>query len=101
MLVGFEDKSAYAQTIVAFCPRPGADVQFFTGQTGGKIVRPRGSLDFGWVSFRKVIIVTVFCFADFRILPRFRYYFIFSPVVVVKRIQFLNLTKVKERHMPR
>jgi inosine triphosphate pyrophosphatase len=48
MLVGFEDKSAYAQTIVAYCPSPGDKVQTFAGRTDGKIVRPRGSLEFGW-----------------------------------------------------
>jgi inosine triphosphate pyrophosphatase len=48
MLVGFEDKSAYAQTIVAYCPSPGGKIQTFVGRTDGKIVRPRGSLEFGW-----------------------------------------------------
>jgi len=48
MLSGFVDKTAYAQTIVAYCPYPGGKVQTFTGKTDGKIVRPRGSLDFGW-----------------------------------------------------
>jgi len=48
MISGFVDKTAYAQTIVAYCPYPGGKVQTFTGKTDGKIVRPRGSLDFGW-----------------------------------------------------
>uniref|UniRef100_A0A7S4MHE7 Inosine triphosphate pyrophosphatase n=1 Tax=Odontella aurita TaxID=265563 RepID=A0A7S4MHE7_9STRA len=43
-----EDKSAYAQTVVAFCPGPGMDVEAFDGRTEGKIVPPRGCLDFGW-----------------------------------------------------
>eukprot|EP00581_Thalassiosira_minuscula_P028445 CAMPEP_0183753832 /NCGR_PEP_ID=MMETSP0739-20130205/3190_1 /TAXON_ID=385413 /ORGANISM="Thalassiosira miniscula, Strain CCMP1093" /LENGTH=660 /DNA_ID=CAMNT_0025990403 /DNA_START=61 /DNA_END=2043 /DNA_ORIENTATION=- len=43
-----DDKSAYAQTVVAFCGGPGQDVYTFAGRTQGKIVRPRGSLDFGW-----------------------------------------------------
>lgn len=48
MLVGFDDKSAYAQTVVAYCPGPDNDVVTFTGKTDGKIVPARGSLDFGW-----------------------------------------------------
>jgi len=43
-----EDKSGYAQTVVAFCPQPGKEVITFDGRTSGKIVRPRGKLDFGW-----------------------------------------------------
>ena len=43
-----EDKSGYAQTVVAFCAGPGEEVFTFVGKTHGKIVRPRGSLDFGW-----------------------------------------------------
>jgi len=43
-----EDKSGYAQTVVAFCPGPGMEVLTFVGRTDGTIVRPRGSLDFGW-----------------------------------------------------
>ncbi len=43
-----EDKSGYAQTVVAFCAGPGEEVYTFVGKTHGKIVRPRGSLDFGW-----------------------------------------------------
>lgn len=48
MLIGFEDKSAYAQTIVAFTWGPGEDIYIFDGKTNGSIVKPRGSLDFGW-----------------------------------------------------
>eukprot|EP00591_Stephanopyxis_turris_P003710 CAMPEP_0195523670 /NCGR_PEP_ID=MMETSP0794_2-20130614/23001_1 /TAXON_ID=515487 /ORGANISM="Stephanopyxis turris, Strain CCMP 815" /LENGTH=583 /DNA_ID=CAMNT_0040653715 /DNA_START=394 /DNA_END=2145 /DNA_ORIENTATION=+ len=48
MLVGFDDKSAYAETIVAYCEGYGEEVMLFTGRTYGKIVRARGSLDFGW-----------------------------------------------------
>jgi len=43
-----EDKSGYAQTVVAFCAGPGKEVLTFDGRTQGKIVRPRGKLDFGW-----------------------------------------------------
>mmetsp|Transcript_32975 Transcript_32975/g.37512 ORF Transcript_32975/g.37512 Transcript_32975/m.37512 type:complete len:333 (+) Transcript_32975:51-1049(+) len=48
MLDGFKDKSAYAQTLVAFCPGPGKDVVLFDGRSNGKIVPARGKLDFGW-----------------------------------------------------
>lgn len=48
ILVGFQDKSAYAQTVVAYCPGPDSDVVTFTGKTDGEIVHARGPLDFGW-----------------------------------------------------
>jgi inosine triphosphate pyrophosphatase len=48
MLDGFDDRSAFAQTIVAFTLGPGAPVHVFEGRTNGKIVQPRGPLDFGW-----------------------------------------------------
>uniref|UniRef100_A0A7S2P1E9 Inosine triphosphate pyrophosphatase n=1 Tax=Leptocylindrus danicus TaxID=163516 RepID=A0A7S2P1E9_9STRA len=48
LLSGHEDKSAYAQTIVAFCPKPGAEVVLFDGRINGKIVPARGILAFGW-----------------------------------------------------
>jgi inosine triphosphate pyrophosphatase len=48
MLDGFDDRSGYAQTIVAYSPGPGFEVEVFEGRTDGKIVRPRGPLDFGW-----------------------------------------------------
>ena len=48
MLDGFEDKSAYAQTVMAFTMGPGQKVALFDGRTAGMIVPPRGSLDFGW-----------------------------------------------------
>jgi inosine triphosphate pyrophosphatase len=48
MIAFSEDKSAYAQTVVAFCPGPGMDVVVFDGRTMGKIVSARGPLDFGW-----------------------------------------------------
>jgi inosine triphosphate pyrophosphatase len=48
MLVGYDNKSAYAQTIVAFSPGPGHDPVMFEGRTTGKIVMPRGELAFGW-----------------------------------------------------
>jgi len=48
MLTGFQDKSAYVQTIVAFTWGPGEEVKIFDGRTHGSIVHPRGALDFGW-----------------------------------------------------
>lgn len=43
-----EDKSGYAQTVVAYCSGPGKEVYTFAGRTNGNIVRPRGNRDFGW-----------------------------------------------------
>jgi inosine triphosphate pyrophosphatase len=48
LIASSNDKSAYAQTLVAFCPGPGKDVVVFDGRTMGKIVPARGSLAFGW-----------------------------------------------------
>ena len=48
MLVAYDDKSAYAQTVVAFCKGPGHEPVVFDGRTSGTIVPPRGPLEFGW-----------------------------------------------------
>ena len=49
MLVGFDDKSATASTFLAFTMGGKDDeIHVFEGATSGKIVQPRGSLDFGW-----------------------------------------------------
>ncbi|CAJ1931786.1 unnamed protein product [Cylindrotheca closterium] len=48
MLDGFDDRSAYAMTIVAYAEGPDKEVMLFDGRTSGQIVRPRGPLDFGW-----------------------------------------------------
>lgn len=48
MLDGFDDRTGYAQTIVAYTSGPDDEVHLFEGRTDGKIVSPRGSLDFGW-----------------------------------------------------
>jgi inosine triphosphate pyrophosphatase len=48
LLAAYDDKSAYAQTIVAFCRGPDHEPVLFDGRTHGKIVPPRGPLDFGW-----------------------------------------------------
>ena len=48
ILVGFEDKTAYAQCIFAFCEGPHAEPQIFVGRCKGKIVAPQGDNHFGW-----------------------------------------------------
>jgi inosine triphosphate pyrophosphatase len=48
LLQGFDDKTAYAQTIIAFSPGPDKEVRLFEGKTEGRIVPARGSNDFGW-----------------------------------------------------
>ena len=55
MLAGFDDKTAYAETIVAFAngtsktgSKEEEDIHIFVGRTDGTIVPPRGSLEFGW-----------------------------------------------------
>jgi inosine triphosphate pyrophosphatase len=48
LIASSDDKSGYAQTIVAFCPAPGKEVIVFDGRTTGQIVDARGPLDFGW-----------------------------------------------------
>lgn len=48
MIAAFDDKTGYAQTVVAFSPGPGHDPVVFDGRTNGKIVPPRGSGSFGW-----------------------------------------------------
>ncbi|VEU43597.1 unnamed protein product [Pseudo-nitzschia multistriata] len=48
MLDGFDDRTAYAQTIVAYTTGPGEEIHIFDGRTNGKIVAARGPTDFGW-----------------------------------------------------
>lgn len=48
MLVGFEDKSAYAQCTFAYTPGPEYEPIIFVGKTEGCIVPARGPGDFGW-----------------------------------------------------
>lgn len=48
MLAAYEDKTAYAQCIFAFSKGPEDEPKVFVGRTHGKIVPPRGPLDFGW-----------------------------------------------------
>eukprot|EP01026_Neomeris_dumetosa_P012960 TRINITY_DN14504_c0_g1_i2.p3 TRINITY_DN14504_c0_g1~~TRINITY_DN14504_c0_g1_i2.p3 ORF type:complete len:126 (-),score=12.23 TRINITY_DN14504_c0_g1_i2:194-571(-) len=48
ILHGFEDKTAYAQCIFAYCEGPNFEPQIFVGRTEGRIVSARGPKDFGW-----------------------------------------------------
>uniref|UniRef100_A0A7S2RL12 Multifunctional fusion protein n=1 Tax=Eucampia antarctica TaxID=49252 RepID=A0A7S2RL12_9STRA len=48
MLAGFDDKSAYAQTICAVSFDGGKNVHIVEGRTYGKIVSARGDTKFGW-----------------------------------------------------
>jgi inosine triphosphate pyrophosphatase len=48
LLAAYDDKSAYAQCVFAYCDGPGTEVVTFTGQTPGTIVPARGPTDFGW-----------------------------------------------------
>lgn len=48
MLNGFDDRSAYAQTVIAFTQGDNDEIHVFDGRTDGIIVEARGSLDFGW-----------------------------------------------------
>jgi inosine triphosphate pyrophosphatase len=47
MLVGFEDKSAYAMCIFSLCVN-GEEPRVFVGRTHGRIVPARGPNAFGW-----------------------------------------------------
>ena len=48
MVKSFDDHTAYAQCIYAFCEGPGKEPQIFVGKCDGKIVEPRGENMFGW-----------------------------------------------------
>ncbi|KAL4450725.1 hypothetical protein ABPG77_001081 [Micractinium sp. CCAP 211/92] len=48
LLVGFDDKSAYAQCTFAYSEGPGSEPVVFVGRTDGRIVPARGPSDFGW-----------------------------------------------------
>jgi len=48
LLDSFDDKSAYAQCIYAYCEGPSSTPITFIGRVNGTIVRPRGSQGFGW-----------------------------------------------------
>ena len=48
MLAAYEDKTAYAQCIFAYCDGKSEDVELFVGRTNGRIVKARGKTEFGW-----------------------------------------------------
>ncbi|CDW88015.1 inosine triphosphate pyrophosphatase-like [Stylonychia lemnae] len=48
MVQGFEDRTAYAQCIYAFCESPEHEPQLFVGKCPGQIVAPAGENMFGW-----------------------------------------------------
>lgn len=48
MLSSFEDKSAYAQCIYAYCENKDSEPVLFVGKCDGDIVEPRGENMFGW-----------------------------------------------------
>ena len=48
LLAAFEDKTAYAQCIYAYCESADSEPQLFVGRCEGTIVAPRGENMFGW-----------------------------------------------------
>jgi len=48
LLIGYEDKTAYAQTIFAYTEGANKPVKLFIGKLNGTIVPARGTLGFGW-----------------------------------------------------
>jgi inosine triphosphate pyrophosphatase len=48
LLLGYEDKSAYAQTIFAYTEGKNKPIYLFIGRIDGKIVPERGEMGFGW-----------------------------------------------------
>eukprot|EP00300_Choanocystis_sp_HF-7_P005456 c14092_g1_i2.p1 GENE.c14092_g1_i2~~c14092_g1_i2.p1 ORF type:complete len:152 (+),score=18.44 c14092_g1_i2:213-668(+) len=48
LLAAYDDKSAYAQCIFAYCEGPGHEPILFDGRTEGRIVPARGPNSFGW-----------------------------------------------------
>ena len=48
LLLGYEDKSAYAQTIFAYTEGKYKPIHLFIGRIDGKIVPERGQMGFGW-----------------------------------------------------
>ena len=48
MVSGFEDKTAYAQCIFAYCENEHSEPKLFVGKCDGTIVPPRGENMFGW-----------------------------------------------------
>ena len=53
MLLAYEDKTAYAQCVFAYCEggeKSAEEVEVFVGRTNGRIVKARGKTEFGWDS---------------------------------------------------
>jgi inosine triphosphate pyrophosphatase len=48
LLAGYEDKTAYAQCVFAFCAGPNSEPIVFDGRCPGRIVPARGPNAFGW-----------------------------------------------------
>ena len=48
LLAGYEDRTAYAQCVFAFCAGPTSEPVVFDGRCPGRIVAARGPIDFGW-----------------------------------------------------
>ena len=48
LLAAFEDKTAYAQCIYAYCESADSEPVLFVGKCEGTIVAPRGENMFGW-----------------------------------------------------
>ncbi|CAI2378333.1 unnamed protein product [Moneuplotes crassus] len=48
MVSGFDDHTAYAQCIFAYCENKDSEPVLFVGKNEGKIVEPRGDTSFGW-----------------------------------------------------
>ncbi len=48
LLAGYDDKTAYAQCVFAFCAGPTSEPIVFDGRCHGRIVQARGSTTFGW-----------------------------------------------------
>ena len=51
MLLAYEDKTAYAQCVFAYCEggeKNAEEVEVFVGRTNGRIVKARGKTEFGW-----------------------------------------------------
>lgn len=67
MIAAYDDKTAYAQTVVAFCEGPGKPVLTFDGRTMGKVVSARGKLDFGWYVYE----------SNLSFVPKFPQFFFF------------------------
>jgi inosine triphosphate pyrophosphatase len=48
LLAAYDDKTAYAQCVFAFCAGPTSEPIVFDGRCPGRIVQARGPNSFGW-----------------------------------------------------